>query len=145
MQARALHISILILSTLGFTVASYLAIEHFRGELPVCGLLPGCDKVLTSPYNNFFGIPLAVFGMAYYLFVFLGTVLYLDIKNTFVLKVVSLSTLLGAAFSFYFVYLQAFVIGAFCMYCMASALFSFMLCGIGMYLFSINRIRNPRL
>ncbi len=139
MQSRGLHILILVVSMLGFTVASYLAIEHFRGELPVCGLLPGCDKVLTSPYNNFFGIPLAVFGMAYYLFVFLGTVLYLDIKHIFVLKVVSLSTILGAVFSLYFIYLQAFVIGAFCMYCTASAIFSFVLCGVGIYLLLVNR------
>lgn len=140
MSHRTNALILLIASILGFAIASYLSFEHYRGELPVCGILPGCEKVLTSVYSVVYGVPLALLGSFYYLVVLFGTVLYLDTKKTEVLKYTGLFTIVGGISSLYFMYLQFIVIESICVYCTASALLSFILCGVGVPLFFK---RNP--
>ncbi len=125
----------LVVSLIGFTDATYLTVEHYRGEIPPCGI-KGCEKVTTSEYSTFLGIPIALFGSLYYLFFFLMSVAFFDTKNKKILRILSSLSPIGFIMSVYFVVLQLFVIKAICLYCMLSIITSTILFITGMcYLF----------
>lgn len=111
----------LVVSFLGFLDATYLTAEHYLAGVPLCPLLGGCEKVLTSQYATVLGIPLGLLGMIYYLTVLILTVLYLDTKRINPLKIVALLSIVGIVTSLVLLYLQIFVIGALCLYCLISA------------------------
>jgi uncharacterized membrane protein len=106
-----------VLDIIGLLVAGYLAVVELSGGVPTCGLVSGCEEVATSPYNNFLGIPVAVFG------VLLSVVLLslalawwkTDIYGL-LLGHYALS-LVGVIFDGWFLYLQVFVIQAVCIWC----------------------------
>ncbi len=114
----------LALSWVGFLDATYLAIQHYRGASLRCFELSHCDEVTGSRYAVIGGIPIALLGAVYYLSILLLTVAYFDTKNTRILSIIPLLTVLGFLASLVLVYLQVFVIHAICLYCMFSALTS---------------------
>jgi dihydroorotate dehydrogenase subfamily 2 len=118
---------LIILALLGILDAGYLTWEHYNHVIPSCAIgswFPDCGKVLTSPYSSLFGIPLALLGLIHYTVEFtILSIAFLQRKKWTRIVAVLLGTL-GFFMSMYFVYLMAFVIGAFCKYCLASALIS---------------------
>jgi len=114
----------LIFSLIGFLDATYLTIQHYRGFGLDCGPLLECDAVMTSKYAVIGGIPLALLGSLYYLSIFLLTVAYYDRKHLYILSIIARLTILGFLVSLILIYLQAFIIRAFCFYCLLSALTS---------------------
>lgn len=109
-----------IVALIGLADAIYLTIQHFTGEKVPCSLISGCEQVLTSSYAEIFGIPTAAFGAAAYFLAFSLAILaaYGNRKMwTFFSGLVILMTL----FTLWLIYLQAFVIGAFCQFCLISA------------------------
>lgn len=120
----SLAVFILVVALLGFIDASYLAVEHYKGVIPPCTIVSGCELVLTSSYSFILGVPVSLLGAIYYLIVLIGISSYLESKKTKLLKLTLLFTFFGFLFSLWFLYLQAFVIGAYCLYCLGSALTS---------------------
>jgi uncharacterized membrane protein len=107
-----------VLDTIGLVIAAYLSVVELEGGVPTCGLIEGCAEVARSQYNNFVGIPVAVFG------VFLSiTLLTLAVAwwrtdiYGLLLGHYGLS-LVGVMFDGYFLYLQMFVIKAVCIWCL---------------------------
>lgn len=127
--------SLLTLSILGFADAAYLTISHYQNVIPPCSLISGCETVLTSSYSVILGIPVALLGVLYYSAMLILTTLFLTEKKESILKILSLFTAVGMLASLYFVSLMAFVLHALCLYCSASALFSFVMFGIGMWIY----------
>jgi len=80
--------------------------------------------VTTSAYSKVFGLPLALYGAAYYLFMLIISVFYFDTKNEPAFKILKYVPVTGFLASAYFVYLQLFVIHALCTYCVISAITS---------------------
>jgi uncharacterized membrane protein len=113
---------ILILALLGFIDATYLTVEFFSGGNVVCGLIEGCEQVLSSDYSSMFGIPLSLIGVIYYVTISIFAFILSINKNVNILKIILIVTFLGFIASVYFVYLQLFVINAICIYCITSAL-----------------------
>lgn len=105
----------------GLTDSGYLAFEHFRGVVPPCTILQGCEKVTTSVYSTIGPVPVALVGAFYYFIFVIGALLFLDKRNAKLLFLLSLFSVVGFLSSAYFVYLQIFVIKALCLYCMVSA------------------------
>lgn len=120
-----------IAALIGFADAAFLAIEHYRGVVPPCTIISGCEKVTTSVYSEVFGVPLALFGAIYYFTLLILIIAYFDLKKTIILKIAALATTIGLLASLYFAYLQLFVIKAICLYCMISAAASAMLFVLG--------------
>lgn len=108
------------LASIGFVDSMYLSYARFTDSQLSCSILNGCNAVAASPYAVFLGVPLAYLGVLYYLSI-VALACTRRWQELFVL------TLLGALMSLYFIYLQAFVIGAFCVYCLTSAALSFIL------------------
>jgi len=121
-----------ILAILGFADATYLTVKNLQGEYIVCSLTHGCDIVTSSPFAEIFGIPVALFGALYYLTVLLLSVLFLDKKKEQTLRIISKLTCIGLGASLYFMFIQAFVLRAWCQYCIGSAITSMILFVIGM-------------
>jgi len=125
-----------ILSFLGVADALYLTVSYFTNTEVLCSLLEGCDVVLSGPYATFFGVPVSLIGVLYYIFLFFGGLFILSSLKTHLHKYILLVPLFGFVATLYFVYLQLFVIGEICLYCMISAfittVFSF-IAGFALY------------
>ncbi len=123
-----------ILGFIGFLDASYMTVSHYTGAAVNCSLTGGCDEVLSSEYSKIFGIPMALYGMLYYLFILVTAFFYLETGKKGALKILTLTTAFGFLFSCWLVYLQFFVIHSICQYCMLSAINSTILVTIGLRL-----------
>ena len=124
--------TILFTALLGFFDASYLAAKHFAGVVPPCNLFSGCEIVTTSKYSLIFGVPVALLGALYYAAVFFLALLYLDTRNDRYIVLAALLTFAGFGFSLWFMFVQAFILYAFCQYCLFSALTSTILFVLGL-------------
>ncbi|MDO8626129.1 MAG: vitamin K epoxide reductase family protein [Candidatus Magasanikbacteria bacterium] len=131
LRRQLLGIIFLLVSFLGFLDASYLAVEHYRGVVPPCSVIVGCELVTTSKYALIFKIPVALLGAIYYLAVLILSVAYLESQNKKWLTAAAILTPLGFLASAWFVYLQLYVIKAVCIYCVGSALTSTILFILG--------------
>ena len=112
---------IALVSLAGLADSIYLTIEHISGRSVKCTIVSGCSEVLSSPYATVGGIPLALIGAAAYFSVFsLATLAAFEYKLAGTL----LTLLTGLMFltTLWLLYLQAFVIGHFCQFCLVSAL-----------------------
>lgn len=113
----------------GLADATFLTVAHLTGDDAVCGSLVGCSTVLGSAYATIKGIPTAAFGAVAYFTAFSLAILaafrYPGVRR---LLVVLVSVMFLA--SLYFLYLQAFVLHAFCPFCLFSAAVTFLLAGL---------------
>lgn len=83
-----------------------------------------CYTVNTSRYAEIYGIPVAIFGLAAYLFMIAlllteSKILFLRENGSMILFGVSL---IGVLYSAYLSYLEEFVLHAWCPYCILSGL-----------------------
>jgi uncharacterized membrane protein len=110
MQRNALRASF-VLSLIGLVVSIYLTVYHYTNFTLACpnhGII-NCENVLSSPYATLFGLPIAIYGIIF----FLIELLFLRInKNDFLLIYNSI----GIGFVFYFIYIEK-VVGSICIYC----------------------------
>jgi uncharacterized membrane protein len=118
---RAWDWAVALVALVGLTDAAYLTVEHLSGNSVRCMVVSGCDEVLQSSYATVAGgVPVAAVGAVAYFTVFsLATLAAFGYDGarkllTPLVAVMFLATL-------WFLYLQAFVIRAFCTYCLISA------------------------
>ena len=104
----------------GLTDAVYLTIHHYTMEVVPCGEGFDCAAVLSSPYAEIGGIPLAIFGAIAYFTAFSLAILS-AFGNRQTWRIFGAQVILMALFTSWLVYLQAFVLKAFCQYCLISA------------------------
>ncbi|KKS27443.1 MAG: Vitamin K epoxide reductase [Parcubacteria group bacterium GW2011_GWC1_42_11] len=127
--------SLIGLALVGFTDSAYLLAKRISGAPIPCFITSGCDTVSKSPYSVLFGIPLSAWGVLFYLGIGFLALLYIDTKNLIVAKLIPFATTLGFLSSLYFVYVQKFLIGAFCIYCILSAIVSTLLFALGVVVY----------
>ena len=108
----------------GLVDSVYLTLHHLTAEPIPCSIITGCETVLTSKYAEFQGIPLAAFGAAAY-FVAFSLAILAAFGNRRMWTLFGIQVVLMAAFTLWLLYLQAFVIKAFCQFCLISALTTF--------------------
>lgn len=117
---------ILILAFFGIADSWYLAESALTGKPLSCDIvgLGDCNKVAESEYSNFLGIPLALYGVAFYTLLFVFSALLVVVRTRPVyLSLVTFATL-GFLASLYFMGLQLFIIKSVCVYCLTSAILS---------------------
>mgnify|MGYP000446968679 CR=1 FL=1 len=133
----------LIVAMIGFIDSVYLATAYHSGTPLSCKFLSGCNEVARSKYSYIGGVSLPVLGVLFYTIVAINSLLYLAKRSNIYAIILLLVTDLGLLASIYFVYLQVYVIGAICLYCIISATASLILFLLSLYLFlkkSINII-----
>lgn len=118
-----------VIALAGLADATYLTVSHLAGDDSVCGASQPCSIVLGSKYAAIAGIPTAAFGVIAYFSVFsMATLAAFGYSRarTF------LAWIVAAMFvaTLWFLYLQAFVLHAFCPFCLFSAAVTFCLAGL---------------
>ena len=118
-----------VFCTLGLADAVYLTVVALTGEAAACGGQAGCQEVLGSAYSRIGKIPLAAFGVLAYFSAFTFATFaafnYARARMFFMITV-------GCMFAgtLWLLYVQAFVLHAFCRYCLFSAAITFLLAGL---------------
>jgi uncharacterized membrane protein len=120
MNKRVLAIA--LIAFLGMIDTFYISIK--RGGPPVaCHVTKGCNDVLTSSYSTLAGIPISWFGLAFYLAVFSCAIFDLS-GSANVARLILYPATLAFLISLCLLGVQAFILHAYCEYCLMSALFS---------------------
>jgi len=140
--SSSLKIAILVLSFIGMMDASYLTYSHFSFQPIACladsaasEAVNSCQMVADSDYSTVLGLPISAIGLCFYLTVFTIAALSFKQKHTYLLNLLLPLAGLAALFSLRLIYLQAYVIGYFCNYCLVSAMISFVLFGISIQIY----------
>ena len=119
-------IGIPILCLIGFFVAGYLALVETTQTTAVCGPVGDCNTVQQSEYARLFGIlPIGILGLAGYAFITIAWAVVRYTRNRLAdLAAISMfvMTISGTLFSMYLTFLEPFVIGATCAWCLTSAI-----------------------
>lgn len=118
-----------LVGLVGLGDAVYLTVHHLTAEPVPCGITGGCETVLTSSYAEIAGIPLAAFGAAAY-FVAFSLALLAAFGNRMTWILFGAQVILMSVFTAWLLYLQAYIIGAFCQFCLLSAVTTFTMLGI---------------
>ena len=113
-----------VVALIGLAVAGYLAYVETRAVAAICGPVGDCNAVQSSPYAKLFGVPVGVIGMLGYVGILLGWLIDRraqgGLARLAALAVFGMA-LFGVLFSLYLTYLEPFVIGAVCIWCLSSA------------------------
>ena len=114
-----------LLCLVGILVAGYLAFVETTNSVAVCGPVGDCNTVQQSEYARLFGIiPIGVLGLVGYVFIILAWALSRyggQRESNFANLFLFLMTSGGTLFSIYLTFLEPFVIGATCAWCLTSA------------------------
>ena len=118
-----------VISLAGLADATYLTVQALTGETLVCGGSPDCFRVLGSSYARVGGIPVAMCGTLAYFSVFSFATFaafgYTRARTFLILTIAAMFLV-----TLWFLYVQAFLLHAFCRYCLFSAAVTFLLAGI---------------
>jgi uncharacterized membrane protein/glutaredoxin len=110
---------------IGSGIAVYLSYVEITHSQAVCGPVGDCNTVQQSPYATLLGIiPVGLLGMAGYILIAIGWLAQkfgADRWKNFGALAVWVFTLFGVLFFIYLTFLEPFVIGATCAWCLASA------------------------
>lgn len=129
MGTTPLSIVLLVLSFLGLADAWYLtasAINHTALSCDLGAVLDGCNIVAKSDYSFFMGVPLALYGVLFYAAVFVLSAAVLVLPARLFYQALVVLGAVGSLASLVFLYIQFFLIKAICIYCIASAVITFM-------------------
>lgn len=109
-----------VFTLIGIADSVYLTVHHYTAEPIPCSLTGGCEKVLTSGYAEVAGVPIAAFGALAYFAAFSLAILA-AFGNRAMWGLFGVQATIMAAVSLYLIYVQAFVLNAFCQFCLVSA------------------------
>lgn len=114
-----------LLCGLGFVVAGYLSYVETAQVTAVCGPVGDCNTVQQSEYARLFGVlPIGTLGLIGYILILLAW-LGMRYAGGSLADLAALSLLAmttgGTLFSVYLTFLEPFVIGATCAWCLTSA------------------------
>ncbi len=122
----ALSWPIPLLCIVGLIVAGYLAFVEVKHVEAFCGLVGDCNTVQQSDYARMFGVlPIGVLGVIGYIMILLAWSVgrSSNKRNAAYAKLALFGmTAFGVIFSIYLTFLEPFVIGATCAWCLTSAI-----------------------
>jgi uncharacterized membrane protein len=124
-----LYAAVAIVAVAGLADATYLTVQALTGETLSCGGSPDCFRVLGSSYAKVGGIPVALIGaLAYFsVFAFATFAAFGYVRaGKFVASIVGMMFLT----TLWLLYVQAFLLHAYCRYCLFSAAITFLIAGL---------------
>lgn len=115
-----IYVPAMLIALIGLADSIYLTVQHLTGKSVKCTVTNGCSAVLGSKYAIIAGVPTAAFGaLAYFVAFSLATLAlfgYQQARTGLAILVVPMFLM-----TCWLVYLQAFVLHAFCEFCLLSA------------------------
>jgi uncharacterized membrane protein len=124
-----LYTAVVIVAMAGLADATYLTVQALTGETVSCGGSPDCFRVLGSSYAKVGRIPVALIGALAYFSVFTFATFsafgYARARKF-------LALIVGMMFlaTLWLLYVQAFLLHAYCRYCLFSAAITFLIAGL---------------
>ncbi len=116
MTDRVLRAGVALVALAGAAVAGYLTYVHYQPDALICTSGGGCETVQDSKYAELAGIPVALLGLLSFLAVLVLVAWDSDLARTLAAAI----ALVGVGFAVYLIVLQAFVIDAWCVWCLAN-------------------------
>lgn len=136
------RMAIAVLSLVGLLIATYLSMYKLGYLGVIQCTIGGCEKVQTSRYADFLGLPVSLWGMGAYVTLLVLAMLGLQPRyqgaRWVALSLFGVSAI-GVVFSGYLTFLEAFVIHAWCQWCVISAILVTLI-----FLLSIPGLRQAR-
>jgi len=128
---------LLLLAAAGIAASSLALREHYRTDASPCSINEhwDCGIVNHSPFAVLAGVPVAVIGMAGYVFLAL-----LAVKRAYLLFLGA--ALVGLSFSLYLAHVEASILGVWCIYCVASLAVISLLTLLGLGTVLLSRIHS---
>jgi uncharacterized membrane protein len=136
------RMAIATLALIGVLISLYMSAYKFGfvGSI-ACGA-GGCDMVQNSPWAVFMGVPVPVIGLAGYVALLVTAIAGVQpglATARAVPLILVAGALTGLGFTAYLTYLEAFVIHAWCRWCIASAVLAVLI-----FVFAIPEFRRLR-
>lgn len=129
------RMTIAAISLAGVFLALYLTLYKLGiiGHL-ACGL-GSCERVNTSRWATFLGLPVAAWGVGFYAATFLVALAgtsprWADRREPAI--ALTIMTIVGVLFTTWLSYLEVYVIGAICRFCVGSAIIVVLLFGLSL-------------
>lgn len=117
-------IAVPLLALAGLAVAAYLAFVETSGSEAVCGPVGNCNAVQQSEWAKVLGIHIGVIGVAGYAVALAAWAVARFARGPladWARVALFAGAVVGTAFSIYLTFLEPFVIGATCLWCLSSA------------------------
>lgn len=127
------QVLLLACSLFGFVDATYLTVSHYTNFQLPCAIFTGCETVTNSAYSVMGGVPVALLGVLFYLFIILAVVSHLLYRHRYIPYLLVYVSFAAFLFSLYFLSLQIWVINAICFYCVMSAITSTIIFATSIY------------
>jgi len=115
---RALRAAVALVALAGVAVAGYLTYVHYQPDALICTSGGGGETVQDSSYAELAGIPVALLGLLGYVAVLVLVAWDSELARTLSAAI----ALVAAGFAVYLIVLQAFVIDAWCIWCLVNDL-----------------------
>jgi uncharacterized membrane protein len=124
-----IYTAVAIVAVAGLADATYLTVQALTGETLSCGGSPDCFRVLGSSYAKVGRIPVALIGaLAYFSAFTFATFAAFGYARAgkFLALIVGMMFLA----TLWLLYVQAFLLHAYCRYCLFSAAITFLIAGL---------------
>ncbi len=117
-----MHKGLLTVSFLGLFISGYLFIVYTSGAPVTCVSGEGCTVAQLSDYSSFASIPTPAYGMVYYFALGILSALWSNETMHRLRMPLAILTSIGLGVSIFLTYVEAFVIHAWCSWCVGSAI-----------------------
>ena len=118
---RRLMVAVSLVALAGVSVSSVLLYHHFsKSKTSFCDINESfnCDLVNRSIYSTVLGVPVALIGILGYLLILGLATVYRDKAETPVMLLIVSAA--GLGFALYLTYVEAHVLGVWCVLCLTS-------------------------
>ena len=111
------------IAAIGISETSYLIRKRIAAEHPVCPIGGGCETVLNSKYNKFFGlIHNDILGIIFYISAsIISAIIVIQDGSEILINILTVMLIGATIMSLAFTYLQWRIIKAWCFWCLMSA------------------------
>lgn len=114
--------AVAVISAIGAVVSAYLTWVHYSGNLALCIGVGGCESVQGSRYAIAGGVPVALIGLGGFALIFALAVLRLrETRPMWADTAIFALSVAATIYVSYLTYIELFVIGAVCPWCVAVA------------------------
>lgn len=122
-----------VISLAGLFLAVYLTLYHYGAIGVIACNVGSCEKVQTSRWSMFLGLPVAAWGIGFYTVMLILSILALRTpleESPMLASAMLVIAMSGLLFTGWLNFLEAFVIHAWCEWCLGSATMVLLLFGL---------------
>ncbi|GAB4158058.1 MAG: hypothetical protein Fur003_1830 [Candidatus Dojkabacteria bacterium] len=120
LEPKKKQLILMVLAIFGLALSLYLWYSIVYDFAVVCNT--GCDIVARSKYAHMLGVPVAAYGAAFYVGLFVLAFQRSLIKHPLLTQMYRALLLFGVVYTLYLRYLEFFKIGSICIWCWGSVL-----------------------